>query len=64
MTENGLEEYQIEKIVDEHRRGHGYQYLVRWSGYSEGDDTCLPQRELEDCEALDQWKACRAEETG
>jgi len=63
MTENGLEEYHIEKIVDERRRGRGWQYLVKWSGYSEGDNTWLPQRELEDCEALDRWMARRAEET-
>ena len=63
MTRDGLEEYHIEKIVDERKRGRGYQYLVRWSGYSENDDLWLPQRELEDCEALDRWKARRAEET-
>jgi hypothetical protein len=63
MTEDGLEEYRIEKIVDERKRGRGYQYLVRWSGYSENDDLWVPQCELEDCEALDRWKARRAEET-
>jgi hypothetical protein len=62
MTEDGLEEYRIEKIVDEQKRGRGYQYLVRWSGYSENDDLWVPQRELEDCKALNRWKARRAEE--
>jgi hypothetical protein len=28
MTREGLEEYVIERILDERRRGHGYQYLV------------------------------------
>jgi hypothetical protein len=28
VTENGLEEYHIEKIIDKRRRGCGYQYLV------------------------------------
>jgi hypothetical protein len=63
VTENGLEEYHIEKIIDKQRRGCGYQYLVQWSRYSEADDLWLPQRELEDCKALNRWKACRAEET-
>jgi hypothetical protein len=63
VTEEGLEEYHIEKIIDERKRGHGYQYLMQWSGYSEGDDLWLPQRELENCEALDRWKAHKVEET-
>jgi hypothetical protein len=45
MTDEGLEEYHIEKIVDERKRGHGFQYLVRWSdtlkamisGYPDGN---------------------------
>jgi hypothetical protein len=63
MTKNDLEEYDVEKIIDERKRGHGYQYLVRWSGYFEGNNLWLPQHELEDCEALDCWKASRAEGT-
>jgi hypothetical protein len=58
-----MEEYHIEKIVDERKRGCGYQYLVRWAGYPEGDDLWLPQRELVDCEALDVWRSRKAEET-
>lgn len=29
ITENDLEEYHIEKIIDKQRRGHEYQYLVQ-----------------------------------
>jgi hypothetical protein len=61
LTEVGMEEYQIEKIIDERRRGRGYQYLVRWAGYAECDDLWLPQRELVDCEALDVWLSRKAE---
>ena len=28
MTTEGLEEYQIDKIIDQRRRGNGWQYLV------------------------------------
>ncbi|KAF8219558.1 hypothetical protein L208DRAFT_1549299 [Tricholoma matsutake] len=37
----------------------GFQYLVRWSGYSESDDLWLPQRELENCEALTSGRLVR-----
>jgi hypothetical protein len=43
LTKNGMEEYHIEKIVDERNRGRGYQYLVRWAGYPESDDLWLPR---------------------
>lgn len=33
VTENGLEEHVIDKIIDEWRRGHGFQYLVYWLGF-------------------------------
>jgi Chromo (CHRromatin Organisation MOdifier) domain len=53
MTSEGLEEYAIEKIIDEKKKGRGYQYLVRLVGYGPEEDRWLPRRELEDCEALD-----------
>jgi len=55
MTPEGLEEYAIERILDERRRGRGYQYLVRWVGHGPEEDRWLPRRELEECEALDVW---------
>jgi len=61
MTKNGLEKYHIERIINEQSRGHGLQYLVWWLGYSESNNLWLPQRELKNCEALDWWKAGRAE---
>ena len=59
MTPEGLEEYTIEKIIDERRHGRGYQYLVRWAGHGPEEDHWLPQRELEECEALDVWLEAR-----
>ncbi|KAJ3491013.1 hypothetical protein NLJ89_g11381 [Agrocybe chaxingu] len=58
VTENG-EEYYIRDIIDERRRGRGWQYKVRWEGYAPEDETWLPRRELEDTEALDVWLAKR-----
>ena len=49
------EEWVVEKIVDQRRRRRGYQYRVRWKGYGIGDDSWLPRRELENCEALETW---------
>jgi hypothetical protein len=57
ITENGAEEFYIEKIIDARKRGRGMQYLVRWLGYGPGDDTWLPGAELMDNAALDDWQA-------
>ncbi|EDR02067.1 reverse transcriptase-RNase H-integrase [Laccaria bicolor S238N-H82] len=59
ITEDGQEEYSIDKILDARRRGRGYQYLVRWSGYGAEHDKWLPGSELQDCEALDRWLESR-----
>jgi hypothetical protein len=55
LTEDGLEEFTIDRIIDQRKRGRGFQYLVRWVGYGPEDDRWLPRRELEDCAALDEW---------
>ena len=41
VNEDGREEWLIESIVDECRRGRGrqLQYCVRWSGYGPEEDT-------------------------
>ena len=54
VTENS-EEWFINQIVDERKRGRGYQYLVWWVGEGPEKELWLPQSELEDCEALDVW---------
>ena len=58
-TDEGEEEYFIERILDARRRGRGYQYLVRWQGYGQEHDRWLPGSEVQDCEALDTWLASR-----
>lgn len=59
ITDDGDEEYFVERILDAQRRGRGYQYLVRWRGYGQEHDKWLPGSELQDCEALDLWLASR-----
>jgi hypothetical protein len=53
----GFEEHFVDYIIAVRRRGRGRQYLVRWRGEGPEGDTWLPRRELEDCEALDNWLA-------
>jgi hypothetical protein len=57
ITEHGDEEWLIKDIIDERRRGRGFQYLVRWLGYGPEFDRWLPGSELNDTEALDIWLA-------
>jgi hypothetical protein len=57
VTEEGLEEFLIEEIIDSRRRGKGWQFLVKWAGYGAEEDRWLPGSELRDCEALDRWYA-------
>ncbi|KAF8239647.1 hypothetical protein L208DRAFT_1464471 [Tricholoma matsutake] len=46
----------IEKILDKHTHGHGHQYLVQWLGYRPEHDLWLPQSELIDTKALQNYK--------
>ncbi len=57
LTPNGLEEYFVERIVDEKRYGRGKRYLVCWKGYDSSHDRWLPGIELKDNAALDEWEA-------
>ena len=53
LTPDGMQEHKIKWILDMQPRGHGYQYLVQWVGYSPDDDKWLPGKMLKDCEVLD-----------
>ena len=54
---NGLSfPHQFPDVIDEKKVGRLKKYLVRWSGYSPEDDEWLSKKELEDCEALDNWE--------
>jgi hypothetical protein len=57
ITEDGTEEWFIDKIVDARRRGRGVQYLVRYDGYGREHDEWRPGSEMEETDALDVWEA-------
>lgn len=50
----------VERIIDEHTRGRGRQYLVRWKGLSSAHAEWIPRRLLVDNTALDDWKRLRS----
>jgi Chromo (CHRromatin Organisation MOdifier) domain len=55
LTPDGLEEHEIDHIIDSHMHGHGFQYLIRWKGYGPEDNKWLPGCLLKNCEALNRW---------
>ena len=61
LNPEGDEEFFIDKILDQCRRGRGYQYLVHWRGYGHEHNRWLPRLELQDCSTLDDWLATRGE---
>jgi hypothetical protein len=56
VTEDGAEEWYINKIVDARRRGQGVQYLVCYEGYGKEHDEWRPGSEMADTDALDRWE--------
>lgn len=62
LTDEGLEEFLVEEIIDERKRGVGKQYLVRWAGYGPEDNRWLAGSQLQECAALDAWEASRAQD--
>jgi hypothetical protein len=46
------EEYKIEEICGDRRKGRGTQYLVHWKGYGNEDNTWLPRSSLGNAEEL------------
>ncbi|GAA5988700.1 hypothetical protein JCM11641_006509 [Rhodosporidiobolus odoratus] len=51
----GTEEFVVEKVVDERKRRGKTEYLVKWEGYPDAENTWEPASELEDVAALDAW---------
>lgn len=55
LTEDGLEEYVIDEIVDAKRHGRGWRFLVTWIGYGREHDQWMSYTDIKECEALDVW---------
>ncbi len=55
ITENGVEEQEIESILDHQRRGRGYRFLVHWKGFPSSHDSWLPGSMCRDLAALDSY---------
>lgn len=53
VTEDGMEEWLVDCILDEQKWGRGRRLLVRWKGYPADEDRWVPGKSMEDCEALD-----------
>ncbi|GAA6026234.1 hypothetical protein JCM8202_000461 [Rhodotorula sphaerocarpa] len=61
----GEQEWQIEAIVDEKGKGSQRQFLVKWTGYPDSENTWEPLAHVEDTAALDDWeRRQRGEEEG
>ena len=59
---NGDEEWEVETILADRKRGKGEQFLVRWKGYTSADDTWEPAKNLENAsEALEKYRAAQSQ---
>ncbi len=56
VTNDGIKEFHIDKIIDQQRRGRGFQYLVHWTGYRPEHDCWIAGSSLDDCKALNVWQ--------
>ena len=54
---NNEEQYEVEKILDKRTYRRQVQYLVKWQGYPDSDNTWIPLRDLDHaCEAVQDFE--------
>ena len=55
---DGEEEYEVEAILDSRKWGRGrkQQYLVKWKGYSEGENQWVNAKDMHADQLLDQFR--------
>jgi hypothetical protein len=49
---NGEEEYEVERIIKHRKRGRGYQYLVKWTGWPISDASWEPEGMFENAQDI------------
>jgi hypothetical protein len=55
---DGVEEYEVEKVLDSHRHGRGrkLQYLVKWVGYPDSDNQWVNKEDVSADEAIKEFQ--------
>lgn len=57
LLEDGSREYEVERIVGERRRGRRVEYLVKWKGFGEFENSWEPSYNLENAsERVKDWQ--------
>jgi hypothetical protein len=55
LTLDGLKEFFMDKIIDSHKVGYRWCFLICWLGYSLEHDLWIASSELNNCKALNSW---------
>ena len=52
QIQSDLDEYEVERIVSKRSTGRKIEYLVKWVGYSDEENSWLNKKDLKNCKAL------------